>query len=166
MVRKGYVRASRVTWKRWVYILTPAGVTRKVHLTANYVDRFLDHYRKVRVLMRQTLDVTDVGPDSVVAIYGTTELGELMYLAARDAGVKNIEFLDDTGSEEFLGAPVRPLDSIEPDRYRRLIVAYSTDIESRRQRLVDLGAPDDKITTLLDPVTTVPMADGASPTEN
>ena len=48
LVTKGYVRASRVTWKGWAYILTPAGVARKVQLTANYVDRFLDHYRTVR----------------------------------------------------------------------------------------------------------------------
>ena len=166
LVKKGYVRATRVTWKRWAYILTPAGVARKVQLTANYVDRFLDHYRKVRSLVRETLDVTDVGPDSVVAIYGTTELGELMFLVVRDAGVKNIEFLDDTASEEFLGAPVRSLDSMEPARYVKLMVAYSSDVESKRQRLVDHGAPADRIITLLDPPTKVQTTEASGPTEN
>ena len=30
LVRKGYLRASKVHWKRWVYVLTPAGIAHKV----------------------------------------------------------------------------------------------------------------------------------------
>ena len=166
LVTKGYVRASRVTWKRWAYILTPAGVARKVQLTANYVDRFLDHYRKVRSLVRETLDVTDIGPDSAVAIYGTTELGELMFLAVRDGGVKNIEFLDNAASDEFLGAPVKSLDSIEIHKYVKIMVAFSSDIETRRQRLVDLGVPKDRITTILDPLASERATNGSKPTRH
>ena len=166
LVTKGYVRASRVTWKRWAYILTPAGVARTVQLTANYVDRFLDHYRKVRSLVRETLDVTDVGPDSAVAIYGTTELGELMFLAVRDGGVTNIEFLEEAASDEFLGAPVRSLDSMEPDKYVKIMVAFSSDVEARRQRLLEFGAPKDRITTILDPLASEQAADGSKPTDD
>ena len=48
LVKKGYIRTTRVGWKRWVYVLTPAGMSRKVQLTLGYIERFHDHYRRVR----------------------------------------------------------------------------------------------------------------------
>ena len=55
LVKKGYIRTRQVGWKRWVYVLTPAGVTRKVQLTMNYIERFHDHYRRVCALLREDL---------------------------------------------------------------------------------------------------------------
>jgi len=150
LAKKGYIRATRVTWRRWAYILTPAGMTRKVQLTANYVDRFLGHYRRVRLLVTETLGLVDTSPESVVAIYGTSELAELMYLALKDAGVNRIEFLEEAGQGEFLSSPVRPLESIAPDDYVKVLVAFSTDIESKHKRLLDLGISPDRVATLLD----------------
>ena len=150
LATKGYIRATRVSWRRWAYILTPAGMARKVQLTANYVDRFLGHYRRVRSLVIETLGDVDTDPESVVAIYGTNELAELMYLALKDAGVERIEFLEESGGGEFLSAPVRPLESIEPGDYVKILVAYSTDIESKHQRLLGLGVSPDLVATLLD----------------
>lgn len=150
LARKGYIRATRVTWRRWAYILTPAGMARKVQLTASYVDRFLGHYRRVRSLVTETLGVVDTSPESVVAIYGTNELAELMYLALRDSGVNRIEFLEESGQGEFLSSPVRPLESIAPGDYVKVLVAYSTDIEARHQRLLGLGISPDRVATLLD----------------
>lgn len=150
LAKKGYIRATRVSWRRWAYILTPAGMTRKVQLTANYVDRFLGHYRRVRLLVTETLGVVDTSPESVVAIYGTNELGELMYLALREAGVNRIEFLEEAGQGEFLSSPVRPIESIAPGDYVKVLVAYSTEIESRQQRLLCLGVSPDRVATLLD----------------
>ena len=150
LAKKGYIRATRVSWRRWVYILTPAGMARKVQLTANYVNRFLGHYRRVRSLVTETLGVVDTSPESVVAIYGTNELAELMYLALRDSGVNRIEFLEESGQGEFLSSPVRPLESIAPGDYVKVLVAYSTDIDARHQRLLGLGISPDRVATLLD----------------
>ncbi|MFP6653312.1 MAG: winged helix-turn-helix domain-containing protein, partial [Dehalococcoidia bacterium] len=79
MVKLGYIRATRLSWKRWAYFLTPAGVSRKVQLSANYVDRFMDHYRRVRALVSETIDVDSIESHHVVGIYGATDLGELIY---------------------------------------------------------------------------------------
>ena len=151
LVKKGYIRATRVSWRRWAYIVTPAGMTRKVQLSANYVDRFLGHYRRVRSLVAETLGVVDMSPESVVAIYGTNELAELMYLSLKQSGVNRIEFLKEAGHGEFLSAPVRPLESIKPDYYVKVMVAYSTGVESRHKKLLALGVTPDCIATLLDP---------------
>ena len=102
------------------------------------------------MLVTETLNFVDMGPESVVAIHGTNELAEFMYLALKDAGVKRIEFLEESGHGEFLSAPVRPLDSIGPDDYVKVLVADSSDVESKQQRLLGLGLPPDRVATLLD----------------
>ena len=36
LAKKGYIQANRIGWKRWVYVLTPAGISRKAHLTCSH----------------------------------------------------------------------------------------------------------------------------------
>ena len=150
LAKKGYIRASRVSWKRWVYILTPAGISRKLQLTLVYVDRFMDHYRRVRTLLYEDLGSLHLNAESCIAIYGTTELAELMYLVLRDMGVTDIDFFDaKSDGANFIGMPVRPLEAIDASDYAKVMVAFPTDIEARCQELHALGIPPNQIVTLL-----------------
>ena len=135
LAKKGYIRVSQVGWRRWVYVVTPAGLARKVHLTLDYVQRFLDHYRRVRTLLAEELGALVTTADSRIAIYGTNDLTELVYLGLRDAGVTRIEFFDRLSGASLLGMPVRGLDSLNPDDYDRVIVTPGADIEARRIEL-------------------------------
>ena len=159
LAKEGYIRANRVGWKRWVYVLTPTGITWKVQLTLAYVDRFMDHYRRVRLLVRQDMCGLDMTPESRVAIYGTTELAELTYLALRDMGVTKIDFFDAANSGcRFLGVPVQSLESIDPNRYLKVMVAFATDTEARCQELYGFGVPSSQIFTLLQRPTVAPTS--------
>ena len=53
LAKRGYIRETRVGWKRWAYAVTPAGIARKVHLSRAYVEHILNHYQRVRVLVRK-----------------------------------------------------------------------------------------------------------------
>ena len=150
MVKRGYIRATRLSWKRWAYFLTPEGVSRKVLLTANYVDRFMDHYRRVRALVRDNADVDSIEAHQVVAIYGATDLGELIFLVLKDAGVDKVEFLDESRKERFLGMPVLPLERVDHSRYVKVMVAYPNNMIEHRDRLIAAGVPGRKISSLLD----------------
>ena len=149
LVAKGYVRAAQVGWKRWVYILTPAGFTRKVHLTLQYVERFLGHYQRVRTLLDQDLKELTLTAESRIGIYGTTELTELMYLALREIGITEIDFIDGNPGTRFLGTPVKTLESIDPLAYDRLLLAFSSDVERRRRELIASGVSPSLIVTPL-----------------
>ncbi len=150
MVKLGYIRVTRLSWKRWAYFLTPAGVSRKVQLTANYVNRFMGHYRRVRALVSETIDVDSIESHHVVAIYGATDLGELIYLVLKDAGVERIEFLDDSRTGLFLGMPIYSLKSANKAQYMKVMVAYPNDVIEHRERLIAIGVPEQKISSLLD----------------
>ena len=150
LTKKGYIRATRAGWKRWVYNLTPAGVARKAHLTLAYVDRVLDHYRRVRTLLREDLGTLRMNADSRLAIYGTTELAELMYLVLKDMNINRIDFIDrKANSDDFLGMPVLSLESMVPDNYVKVMVAYAANVEERCQELHIKGVSPSQVVTLL-----------------
>jgi len=149
LAKKGYIRVNQVGWRRWVYVLTPAGFARKVHLTLDYVQRFLDHYRRVRTLLAEDLGALATTADSRIAIYGTTELTELVYLGLREVGITRIEFFDRQSGPTLLGMPVKGIDSMNPDDYDRVIVTPYTDIEARSMELEARGVHQARIVTLL-----------------
>lgn len=154
LVKKGYIKTTRVGWKRWVYVLTPAGVTHKVQLTLRYVERFHDHYRRVRQLLREDLSAYTIGPDSRIAIYGATELAEMMFLVLRDMGVTRIEVFDRAGAgETFLGMPIKSVTDLAPEDYVKVAVAFSGDPGVYCQELYDLGVSQDQVITLLQKAT-------------
>jgi len=149
LAKKGYIRATRAGWKRWVYNLTPAGIGRKAQLTARYVERVLDHYRKVRTLLQKDFQDVNFSAESRMGIYGTGELGELMYMILTDMGVNKIDFIDKDGGKEFLNQKVLSLISIDPKTYIKIMVAYSSDIESHYAIIKNHGVLEDQIVTLL-----------------
>lgn len=149
LAKKGYIRASRAGWKKWVYNLTPAGIGRKAHLTAAYVDRVLDHYHRVRLILQKDLHGIGLSPDSRMAIYGTGELAELMYLVLKDIGVNEVVFIDIDTRPNFLGNEVRSLDSIDAKDYVKIMVAHSSNIDRWSDKLIQQGFSEDQIVTLL-----------------
>ena len=56
LTQKGYLRITKSGWRRWIYNLTPKGVSHKVRLTVAYIHRELDHYQKVRQTLREELE--------------------------------------------------------------------------------------------------------------
>ena len=150
LARKGYIRIVRVRWRSWVYVLTPSGIARKVQLTFAYVENFLDHYRRIREILQEEIAALTLEPDSRVAIYGQTELGELAFIVFRNMGVTEIDFIDRTSDgDRFLGFPVRSFDSVNIDEYHKIVVAYQSDIEGRCRDVMNIGASASQIVPLL-----------------
>ena len=136
VAKRGYIRIVQVKWKRWAYVLTPAGIARKVQLTFAYVERFLDHYRRVRQLLTEDVGSLALTSESQVAIYGRTELAELLFLVLRDIGVLNIHVIDvNPEKSTFLGMPVHTLSSMSPEEYTKIFVAFPADVEDRCEEM-------------------------------
>ena len=131
LIKKGYVRATKVGWRRWVYTLTPEGFTRKLHLTRQYVDRTIDHYRRIKLLLRAELDFVEIGRSSRVAIVGKSELSEIVYLALGDLGVTKITFFDDKfiGNKMF-NLTVKKEVELNPVNFDIVISARLNDMNS------------------------------------
>jgi len=149
LAHKGYVRVTQASWKRWLYTLTPEGFSRKVQLTVGYIHRTLDHYQKVRQTLREELDLLALNEESRVAIYGTGEFAELVYLGLREIAIEEIDIFGpaNPGDGKFLGMSVHNVATLQPEQYDRVVVALLQDLESGCVELRGLGVPPEKLVT-------------------
>jgi len=160
LAQKGYIRVTQSGWRRWFYAVTPAGFTRKIHLTVAYIHRVLGHYQTVRQTLRQELELLDLNEESRVAIYGTGEFAEIVYLGLREIRIEEIEVFGPMNDVQakFLGMPVQDVTSLRPDDFDRVVVAMLKDWESGLEELRDLDVAPGKLVTF--------FADGQAREEN
>src|SRR5204863_5539469 len=102
LIRKGYVKCVNVSPNRLVYALTPKGVARKGRLTYEFMKYSLDFYRDARQHLRRSL-TRAVAQRQRVAIYGTGDAAELVYLLVRDMGLELVAVFNADPMERFLG---------------------------------------------------------------
>jgi len=158
LVRKGYVTCVTVSPNRLVYSLTPRGVARKARLTYEFMKYSLDFYRDARQHLRRSLSVA-VAQRKSVAIFGTGDAAELVFLLVRDMGLELTAVFTQDGDARFLGLPVRAIAEQASVDYDVLIVAVLERPAGTVRLLRQSGVPDQKI-LMLQP--TAPQASEAS----
>ena len=146
LVRKGYVKCVTISPNRLVYSLTPKGMARKARLTYEFMKYSLDFYRDARQHLRRSL-VETVAEQKRVAIFGTGDAAELVFLLIRDMGLELVAVFAD-GEGRFLGLPVRAIDDHATVPYDVLVVAVLERPAGTVKRLGQLGVPSEKIVML------------------
>lgn len=149
LVQKGYIRATHAGWKRWLYNLTPEGFSHKLRLTVSYIHRFLDHYQRVRQALREQLEPLALHEESRIAIYGTGEFAELVYLGLKEYGIEEIDVFNtvDGSVNRFLGMPVRDVATLQPAEYDRVVIASLGSLDGIYEELQQRGAREEKLVT-------------------
>jgi DNA-binding MarR family transcriptional regulator len=149
LVQKGYVRVSNASWKRRLYNLTPDGIAHKLRLTTAYISRVLDHYQNVRQTLREQMEGLDVNEESRIAVCGSNEFTELVYLGLKEFGIGEISIYStgDAVGGRFLGMPVNDVSTIKVDDFDKVVIAELYGSEELNQTLLDLGVPPQKVVT-------------------
>jgi DNA-binding MarR family transcriptional regulator len=66
MIAKGYVKVKRAERRKLRYIITPAGISFRAHLTIDYIEQSFVLYRNIRKRVRELLaEVKQAGYDHV-----------------------------------------------------------------------------------------------------
>ena len=153
LAEKGYVRITNAGWRRFIYNLTPEGISRKIHLTLDYVHRFLEHYSRVRQTLREELAQESLNAESRIAIYGKGEFAELVYLGLKELGIEEMEvFVSGAEQDEkFLGIRVKDASTLEPDHFDRVVIATPGRAETQYQTLIDQGVGREKLVLFFTP---------------
>jgi DNA-binding MarR family transcriptional regulator len=148
LIRKGYVKCVTVTPNRLVYSLTPRGVARKARLTFEFMKYSLDFYRDARKHLRRSL-VFAVAEQRRVALYGTGDAAELVFLLLREMGLDPVAvFGEANGQQAFLGFPIQPIENQSLVVYDVLVVAVLERPAGTAKRLREAGVPADKLLML------------------
>ena len=149
LVQKGYVRATKAGWKQWIYNLTPEGLAHKIRLTVAYIHRFLDHYQRVRQTLNEQLEPLALHEESRIAVYGTGEFAELVFLGLKEYGIEEIDVfgvVDGTG-RRFLGMPVRDVSTLEAEDYDRVMIAIPGGSDEVYSELRSRVSGEEKLVT-------------------
>lgn len=146
LVRKGYVKCVTVAPNRLAYLVTPRGLARKARLTYEFMKYSLDFYRDVRRHLRRSLAAA-VTPQKRVAMYGTGEAAELVYLLLKEIGLDLVAVFDGEPGR-FLSMPVHPIAGHDPHAYDILVVAVIERPAATKKRLLAAGVPPDKMLML------------------
>lgn len=159
LVQKGYVRVGQASWKRRLYTLTPDGFFHRIRLMRLYIHRVLSDYQKIRRTLKEELEPLSLNAESRIAIYGTGEFAELVYLGLREIGIEEIDVFNSgkTENQRFLGIQVQDVATMEPAQYDQVMVALLEDWERACALLRDRNAEPRKLITF--------FADGKSQEE-
>jgi len=146
LAQKGYIKASQAGWKRWLYNLTPEGISHKVNLTHRYISRTISSYNVIKHSIRADLSLTSLHLESRIAIIGTSDFAELVYLALKNHGIEDIQSFATTPEEgqKFLGMPVN---KINKNTLRHFDKIFFADMGSEENAFLTLGPsiPERKI---------------------
>jgi predicted transcriptional regulator len=94
-VRMGLVKVRKTPPNRYAYYLTPKGFSEKSRLTANYLFRSFDFYRRARNQCDALLgEAADAGHRRI-ALVGTGELAEIAILCALQHNVEVVGVADE-----------------------------------------------------------------------
>ena len=147
LIRKGYVKCVTVSPNRLVYSLTPKGVARKARLTYEFMKYSLDFYRDARQHLRRSL-AQAVTRQQRVALYGTGDAAELVFLLTREMGLELIAVFGPESGGQFLGHPVQPLAEHSTVAFDVLIVAVIERPAGTIKLMRQSGVPDAKVLML------------------
>lgn len=115
VIKKGYVKARAVPYRRWAYYLTPTGFAEKSRLVARYLETSLDFFRRARGQYLELFQRARACGVHHIVLVGRGELAEIAQLAARDAGIEILGLLDhEVNADEMYGLPIlRDLDGVD-----------------------------------------------------
>jgi DNA-binding Lrp family transcriptional regulator len=147
LIRKGYLKCVTVSPNRLVYALTPKGVARKGRLTYEFMKYSLDFYRDARQHLRKSL-LHAVAEHRRVAIYGTGDAAELVFLLVRDMGLHLEAVFGPEPADPFLGMPVLGIADHAGVTFDVLIVAVLERPAGTVKLLRQAGVPDAKVLML------------------
>ncbi|MFQ6100768.1 MAG: winged helix-turn-helix transcriptional regulator [Anaerolineae bacterium] len=87
LIKKGYVKATRMQRSRLKYFVTPQGLALKARLTSQYMEVSLRVYRELRQAARETLASVRERGYTAVQADGKGEAMEIFYLTCLEEGV-------------------------------------------------------------------------------
>ena len=119
LVKKGWVRIRRVSPRRMIYFITPAGLRAKSEMTRQYFLNSLNFYRETRGRVRERLAAiagalveSGTPPPVPVVFYGAGEVAEVAFVCLREAGLELVGVVDDGVPTPFFDARTHGPDAL------------------------------------------------------
>jgi DNA-binding MarR family transcriptional regulator len=104
LIHRGWIKAKKDTGRKFLYIITPQGMTNVSRLMYNRFQETLHYYHYTKDLLTAYLMKLYQQGEEAVNIYGTGQLAEITYYAGISTPLKLNDIIsDDPSKEKFLG---------------------------------------------------------------
>ena len=102
-------------------------------------------------MLREEMGSLALHIESSVAIYGTGDFAELIYLGLKELRIEEIDIfvLENIPGRRFLGMPIRNVSVMQPEYYDRVIVGDLDNVKSDCAELFAHGVTSEQLVTLL-----------------
>ena len=121
MVSKGLLHVTKLHSRRWDYFLTPKGLAEKARITREFLSfskYFYHEARKASSMLCRRLHEQGIRR---VAIIGSGDLAEIVYLGVKEWNLELIEVFDNRPGE-FFGIQAQPFAAAEKSSAEALII--------------------------------------------
>jgi DNA-binding MarR family transcriptional regulator len=157
LVNKGWVRMSRVSRSRILYLITPVGIAEKTRLSRAYFASSLKFYREARDRIRERFTTlsnewpAQAEPGSKrIVFYGANEVAEIGYICLAETDLQLVGVVDAARTQPFFGVEVRAPHhlmgvTLDGAPFDRVVVMSLGSTEELRAELIDLGVPLDRV---------------------
>lgn len=106
-IRKGYIKITQVPANRYLYYLTPKGMTEKGRLTVKYLRSSLEFYRRAGDSCVRVFDQCEARNFNRVLLGGCSDLAEIASVRAQEHRVEIVGVYDPRAIQQRLvGKPV------------------------------------------------------------
>lgn len=141
LIRKGLVKTRQINAKRVAYYLTPQGFAEKLRLVVQYAQITINLFSYVREMINGKLDELKRERDiRTVAIVGSGELAEAVYLSIQEKGLELTAVYDiGEGRDVWLGRKVHSLDYVPEIKADVVMVTEMEDLGREKEKLDGLG---------------------------
>ena len=154
LIQKGFVTKVGENQRRTKYYITPEGLREKTHLAYKFYCQNIPYYKEIRNdIEARVVDATN-GIETDIAIYGTNELSETVYMAVSKMGLSFLGFfLDDSKitHEKIFGHGVQGLNLLKVNHKCLLLLTEKFPAD----KINDLDAKNIDTLNLVDYITVI-----------
>ncbi len=149
LVKKGYCKVTTLPRNRLKYILTPKGVAEKTKLTHDYLQLSFKFYQSARTKIKNILQNVKTQGVQKVAIYGTGELAEILFILLQQASLELTAVVDSNECRgKFMGRNIIGVKEIASLDCDMILITEIEQGQSVRQIADLLGLSPNKITLI------------------
>lgn len=143
LVQKGYVNVVQTDARHVAYLCTPKGMAQKAVRLLTHLENSLEFYQQAKRLVCHGVGALERSGARRVAIYGRGDVGEIVFVALRNAGLEAAALVDEAAAgERWLGQTVRSVDQCRDLGIDAVVVAMAAPPEPLLEDLrARLGKP-------------------------
>jgi len=125
-VKKGLIKVNQAPANRYAYYLTPKGFSEKSRLTAEFLSQSFNLFRHARAEGMEMLAQCEAREWKRIALYGISDLTEIMALSAKDFSIELVYVIGDGSvGSEISGIPVVAEISTDTDLDAAIVCAFN-----------------------------------------